>query len=211
MSAVATPAEQRVILEAVSWETYERLLAEHNEACGTRFAYDEGMLEIMVVSAGHEKPNRTLALLVEVLAEEFGLDVERVGSMTFKREPLRKGFEPDSAFYIAHAAAIRGRDVDAEVDPAADLIIEVDITRRSLPRFPIYAAFGVPELWRYDGSRVWIYRLEGSRYVESESSAALAPLTAALATEFLEESRRLRSTDWLRRVRQWARTHTPSK
>src|SRR5262249_61224467 len=119
------------------------------------------MLEILVVSAPHEEPNRTLAALVEVLAEEFGLELRRLGSTTFKREKLLKGFEPDSAFYIARASAVRGRHVDADVDPPPDLIIEIDISRSSLPRFPIFAAFGVPELCRYDGSRVSIWRLEG--------------------------------------------------
>ncbi len=60
-TTVASPAaEQRVTLQ-VSWETYERLLAEHPDAAGPRFTYDEGTLEIMVVSASHETPNRILA------------------------------------------------------------------------------------------------------------------------------------------------------
>jgi Uma2 family endonuclease len=68
MSTVATPpAEQRVKLE-VTWETYERLLAEHPDRAGPRFTYSEGVLEIMVVSAEHEQPNRILARLVEEVA-----------------------------------------------------------------------------------------------------------------------------------------------
>ena len=49
----APPVEtvQCVILHGVSWETYERLLAEHEESSGTHFTYDQGMLEIMVLSA----------------------------------------------------------------------------------------------------------------------------------------------------------------
>ncbi len=206
MSTVLTPVEHKVILTGVSWETYERLLAEHEDRTGTRFAYDEGTLEIMVVSARHENPNRTLAMLVEVLAEEFGIDIFRLGSTTFKREEMLKGFEPDSAFYIGHAAAVEGIDVDPAVDPPPDLTIEVDVTSPSLSRFPIFAAFGVPEVWRYDGSRVAFFRLEGGRYRETELSAVLPGLTAAIATEFLEASRSMRSTQWLRRVRAWARS-----
>ena len=96
--------------------------------------------------------------------------------------------------------------VDATVDPPPDLVIEIDVTRSSLDRFPIFAAFGVPEVWRYDGSRVSIWRLEGGQYVETESSAALLPLTGSMATRFLEESRTMRSPEWLRRVREWARS-----
>ncbi|MBA3714274.1 MAG: Uma2 family endonuclease [Pyrinomonadaceae bacterium] len=100
MATVLSPSESRVILHGISWETYERLLAEHVESAGPRFTYDSGMLEIMILSLEHEKPNRTLALFVDLVAAELEIDVERVGSNTFKREDLLKGFEPDSSFYI---------------------------------------------------------------------------------------------------------------
>lgn len=205
MAAVASPAEQKVILSGVSWETYQRLLNEQQDHSGARFTYDRGSLQIMVLYARHEHPNRTLALLVEVLAEEWGINVYALGSTTFQREDLLKGFEPDTCFYVAHASAVLGREVDLALDPPPDLIIEVDITSPSLPRFPIFAAFGVPEVWRYDGARVTIFRLESQRYVEAEHSTALPPLTGDVATRFLEESRHTRSTEWLRRVQEWAR------
>src|SRR5712692_4473821 len=117
MATVLTPVEHKVILSGVSWETYQRLLAEHEDENGPRFSYNEGTLEIMVLSARHEQPNRILAQLVDVIAEEFGIEVCPLGSTTFQRSELLKGFEPDSAFYIAHAPEIGGRDVDPAVDP----------------------------------------------------------------------------------------------
>lgn len=205
-TTVASPAaEQRVTLQ-VSWETYERLLAEHPDAAGPRFTYDEGTLEIMVVSASHETPNRILARLVDEVAVELGINAYPLGSTTFKREELLKGFEPDSAFYIGRRSVLWDTEVDAAVDPPPDLVIEIDVSRSSLPRFPIFAAFGVPEVWRYDGTRVSIWRLEAGRYVEAERSTALPVVTGPLATRFLEESRTLPSTEWVRRVREWARS-----
>ena len=204
MATVASPAERLVALKGVSWETYERLLAEHQDQSGTRFTYNEGTLEIMVLSARHEHPSEILKLLVQMIAGELGIDVYPLGSTTFKRPNLLKGFEPDGGFYIARAEEMEGREVDPATDPPPDLIIEVDITSWSLDRFPIFAAFGVPEVWRYDGSRVVIYRLEAGRYVEVENSAALPPVTGAVATGFLELRRQIRSTEWLRRVREWA-------
>jgi Uma2 family endonuclease len=190
----------------VSWETYERLLAEIVESAGTRFTYDEGTLEILVVSFGHENPNRTLAYLVEVVAEETQRDLHRAGSTTFKRKDLAKGFEPDSCFYIDHAEQVRGKEeLDLVTDPPPDLVIEVDITRSSLSRFPIFAALGVPEVWRFDGNRVTMHRLERGSYAQIEASLALPPLTASQATVFLDESRQEKSTVWLRRVREWVR------
>ncbi len=205
MATITAPVQQKVILRGVSWETYRRLVAEHQESGGTHFIYDEGNLEIMVLSSRHEEPNRTLGLLVELIAGELGIDFRQLGSTTFQREDLRKGFEADSAYYLAHASAVEGREVDPAVDPPPDLTIEVDVASPSLDRFPIFAAFGVPEVWRYDGSRVAIYLLESGRYMEAASSSALPPLTARMATSFLEERRHLGSTQWMRQVREWAR------
>lgn len=206
MATVTSPPERLVTLTGVSWETYERLLAEHQDQRGTRFTYDDGNLEIMVVSSRHELPNRILAMLVEAVAEGLGIALIPLGSTTFKRASLRKGFEPDSAYYIGRASALWGQDhIDPAVDPPPDLIIELDVSSWSLDRFPIFAAFGVPEVWRYDGTRVTIFRLEGDRYVEVQTSRLLPPVTGSLATRFLEESRQLASHEWLERVREWAR------
>jgi len=47
MIAISIPAEQRTILQNISWETFETLLAETGVNRGSRFAYDCGILEIM--------------------------------------------------------------------------------------------------------------------------------------------------------------------
>src|SRR5215475_11076391 len=130
--ATIAPPEQRVLMHNISWETYERLLRESVGNPGTRFAYDEGELEIMVVYVGHENPNRTLAAIVEITASETRRDFFRSGSTTFKREELAKGFEPDSSYYFRNASLMRGkRDLELPHDPPPELVIEVDITRSS--------------------------------------------------------------------------------
>lgn len=124
MAPVLSPPTQRVILRNISWETYERLLAEHEESSSTHFTYDRGLLEIMVLSARHEAIKHTLALIVEVVAEELALDVYGVGSTTFRREDLARGFEPDACFYMQQAAQMREKDdIDPHVDPPPDLAI----------------------------------------------------------------------------------------
>src|SRR5215831_12211189 len=189
MAAVLHLPEQKVILKGVSWETYERLLAEHEGESGTRFAYDSGILEILVPS------------------EEMALNIESLGSTTLKRPDLLKGFEPDSCFYIQHAEAIRdNEEIDLTVDPPPpDLVIEIDITSPSLDKFPLYAAVGVPEVWRYEGTHVNMYRLVGEHYVAVPRSAVLPLLTNEHATRFLEERKQEPSMVWFRAVRAWAR------
>lgn len=197
---------QHVILRGVSWETYERLLAEHEESSGTHFAYDRGRLEIMVLSAKPEAIKHTLALLVEILAEELAVDVYGLGSTTFRREDLERGFEPDACFYIQQEALVRSKEeIDLAVDPPPDLVIEVDLTSLSLNKFPIFAALGVPEVWRYDNAQVTIFRLEAGKYFERPESDALAKVTSEALTDFVTTSKALKRTVWLRRVREWAR------
>ncbi len=203
--AIALP-EHRVLLRNISWETYERLLSENVNTLGTRFAYDEGLLEIMVVSSGHESPNRSIADLIVITALESGKDYWPAGSTTFQRKDLEKGFEPDSCYYFAQADRVRGNDnLDLAVDPPPELVIEVDMTRSSLNRFRIFAAVGVSEVWRYDGERVSMFRLENEEYSEVSASVALPPLTAAKVTEFLEQSRSAKRPEWLSQVRAWVR------
>ena len=197
---------QRVILRHVSWETYERLLAEHEQSSSPRFTYDGGVLEIMSPSTRHERLNRRIATLCEVIAEECNIELDNVGSNTFKREDLARGFEPDSCFYVQHAEHVRHREqIDLAVDPPPDLVIEIDISRSSLDRFPIFASIGVPEVWRYDGVRVAIFTLAGGAYQEHETSEAFPGVTSQIITQFMEESTTLQRTVWLRRVRTWAR------
>jgi len=89
---VTNTAEQKVILEGVSWETYERLLAENLEKPGTRFAYDRGTLEIMVVSFNHEDLCATIAMLVGLIAAELEIDCVDSRSTTFLRKDLAQGY-----------------------------------------------------------------------------------------------------------------------
>src|SRR5215510_2863077 len=202
----APPSEtgQRVILHGVSWETYERLLADFQDSHSAHFAYDRGALEIMVLSLKHEIFNRTLATLVEIVAEEMQGDVINAGSTTFKRADLRRGFEPDSCFYIHNAERVRSKDeIDLTVDPPPDLVVEIDITSPSLNKFPIFAAMGIPEVWRYDGEGVTIFKLEKEEYSIQEASGVFPGLTSPVIKRFLEDSQMKRSA-WVRSVREWA-------
>jgi hypothetical protein len=85
------------------------------------------------------------------------------------------------------------------------LVIEIAISRSSLDRFPIFASIGVPEVWRYDGTRVAIFTLAGGAYQEQGTSEAFPGVTSQIITRFMEESATLTRTVWLRRVRAWAR------
>ena len=205
-SVLSPTTGQQIILHGVSWETYEQLLSDFQDSHAAHFTYDRGVLEIMVLSFKHETVNRTLAHLVSMIAEELQIDTISAGSTTFKRQDLAKGFEPDSCFYIQNEGRISGKaEIDLDTDPPPDLIIEIDISSSSLNKFPVYAHIGVPEVWRYDGTRVVFFVLAGENYEAAEESRALPALTSGVATDFLEASTQLKSTVWSRRLRDWAR------
>ena len=163
-------------------------------------------MEIMSPSPEHEAYNRSIALLVEFLAAELGIDVYNLGSTTFRREDLERGFEPDSCFYIENEERVRGKArIDLSVDPPPDLVIEIDITSPSFSKLPIYAQIGVPEVWRYDGERLKILVLEGSEYAETTESTVVPPVTSNVLSNFMEKSTTTKRTVWLEAVREWAR------
>ncbi|MEX0819463.1 MAG: Uma2 family endonuclease [Pirellulaceae bacterium] len=175
MSTVNTPAEQRVVLHDVSWDTYLALISETDRP-GKRIAYDQGVLEIMSPGMLHENAGRLIGRMIEVFTEERDIEICSSASTTFKRDDLKRGFEADESYYIANARAVRGVDeIDLSIDPPPDLAIEVDITRSSIRKFSIYGSIGVPEIWRYDGSEVHVYVLGNEETYESVKASAVLP------------------------------------
>jgi Uma2 family endonuclease len=198
--------EQRMALGHVSWETYERLLADYADSSSPRFTYDRGTLEIMSPSIEHEELKEIAAAVADMIAEEWQVEFKRLGSTTFRRSDLERGLEPDSCFYIQNVERIRGKgEIDLLVDPPPDLVIEVEVTSPLLDKLQIYARFGVPEIWRYEGDRFSILRLAGEQYKNSPQSCVLPPLSQSVLADFIEQSKTLTTLAWRRMVRNWAR------
>jgi Uma2 family endonuclease len=203
---IRRPASDRVIVRNVSWKTYERLLKDLENCSSPRLAFDQGVLEVMSPHLEHEEVNRTLASIVEIALEKLNVNFRNAGSTTFKREDLDRGFEPDSSFYIQSIERIRRKKrIDLQIDPPPDLIIEVDLTRDSLNKFPLYAALHVPEVWRYEDA-LEIWALDRGRYVRRRASVAAPILTEHIVTELLQSSLRLERPAWFRHARKQIRS-----
>ena len=182
-------ANQQVVLSNVSWETYEMLLEDLEGRSAPRLTYDRGQLEIMSPTPEHERLNRRINLIVDIVAAELDIRVDVLGSTTFRREDIDRCFEPDSCFYVAKADRVRGKKrIDLGKDPAPDLVIEIDITSSSIPKMPIFAHFGVPEVWQYDGSSLRMSKLEGNEYVSIDRSLAFPIITSRVLEDFLAKS-----------------------
>lgn len=209
MSAVLTEPtieiliEEHVFLPDVSWKLYEQLMKEHESRSAPRFTYDQGYLEIYIPSQKHEKKAKFLADIVRTIAEEREIEALNMGSTTFKRVGTKKGAEPDGCFYLQSYDEVFGQEkIDLEQFPP-DLVLEVDIFSPSINRFPIYAEFKVPEIWRYKNDEVKIHLFDGENYSESEESIALPKITGALLTQWLAESETTKRSAWLKNILSW--------
>ncbi len=102
---------------------------------------------------------------------------------------------------------MRGKKrLDLSVDPPPDLVVEIDFTHPSLNKLPLFAAFGIPEVWRFDGAGMEFYVLSGSDYVKADNSLALPQVTAMAVTKFVSESNSLGRLEWVRKLRVWAQS-----
>ena len=197
MAIAMQDSTQRILLSGIRWCTYEALLTDLGDSPATRLAYHQGLLEIMVPSFSHEQLNRLLASIVEALAMGMQQDFINAGSTTCKRADIERGFEPDSCFYVQPVDAIRGQTtIDVATDLHPDLVIEIDITHPSLEKLPVYAAIGVPEVWRSDGQQIVIYRLEAGTYIAANTSVVLPGITAHQVMSFLTLSTTMPRHAW---------------
>jgi Putative restriction endonuclease len=92
----------------------------------------------------------------------------------------------------------------ANCDIVSDLVVEIDSTSPSINKLVLFKEFGVPEVWRYDGQRLEILRLQGNGYEASVESVAFLGVSATTVTRLLREGWALRRTSWLRMTRAWA-------
>jgi len=67
MATVIRPVDQPVLMDGVSWTTYEALLADGGDRRQTRMAFDRGVLEIVTPSYEHEHVENIVTRVAEAL------------------------------------------------------------------------------------------------------------------------------------------------
>lgn len=208
---LTVPIGKSVLLENVSWQTFETLLVELGDHRAARLAYDRGILEIMAPLPEHEYYKEAVGVLVQDLADVLDLDYETLGSTTWKRQDLLAGVEPDNCFYFQNEQVIRGKlDFDLTTDPPPDLVLEIDLTSKSLDRLPIYLRLGVPEIWRYDKGQIKIYQLQNQAYVETSTSLAFPLFPVQEIIPFIQQHRAAGKKSMRRAFRDWAKQQMES-
>ena len=199
-------AEPRFVLYGVPWQVYLalRTLPENEHV---RMTYDRGALEMMRPSKRHEQFAVMVELLIHAWAEEGSIDILGCRTMTCRREDLDRGFEPDNCYYVAHEAEMRSKDdLDLRHDPPPDLAIEIDISTSSLEKLELYEAFGVPEVWLYDTSRIRVYVLQPDGiYSQQPRSNSFPFLPLDEVERFLQRRDTTDETTLIREFRDWVR------
>ncbi|MCI0357728.1 MAG: Uma2 family endonuclease [Planctomycetaceae bacterium] len=186
MSIAPQTFEHRTLLHNVPWETYQSLRVA-NPSGHLRMTFDRGELEIMSPSRNHERISYLVGRMIDEWTLLHDIEVGAGRNTTFSREDLLKGLEPDNCYWITHELVMRDKDeVDLSIDPPPDLVLEVDVTRSSIPKLPIYLALGVPEVWRWRHETLDILRLDDAGQYQSRSvSTELPSFPFALAIEIL--------------------------
>lgn len=204
-------AESRVkpdiaVLHDIDWTTYTRLLRAFDGRRHLRLTYDRGTLEIMSPLWEHEKTAYVLGRFIDIITDEFQVPCEPGRTVTLRRRRKSRGLEPDNCYWIASAERLAGKTrLDLRVDPPPDLAIEMDVTHSSLDRMSIYAALGVPEVWRVTSKGLTFNILGGGTYKVRRRSLSFPQLASADLVPFLAQLASTGTAAIVRQFREWVR------
>ncbi len=188
LDSTQTIGEKRVTLRGLTWQAYQQILQALPQSRAARLTYDHGVLEIAMPLEEHEYASELIGLFIRVLVGEMGLKLKSLRSTTLDREDLDRGSEPDCAYYIQNQPRVAGRKVDLAIDPPPDLVVEVDITHTDIDKNRLYAAMGVPELWRYNGRDWRIFQLQHGKYQECDRSPTFDWVEKEHLYQFLDQA-----------------------
>lgn len=198
--------QQHLVMYDVSWAFYQRVL-DHIGNGSLRVTFDCGSMEITRSLLEHERAKGAFIRLLEMMTLELDVESINLGSTTFCREDAQFGIDPDVCFYLMNADRIRRmKRFDPAKYPPPDLVIDMDIVRRAIPRLPVYAALDVPELWRFDGAKLTVLVLQSGTYRQAGRSPTFRLLPMDLFSEFIRRALHEEQTSVVRAFRDWLRS-----
>jgi Uma2 family endonuclease len=200
-SLISEAPETRMVLRNVSWQTFVAL-ADEREGSVPRMTYDEGVLEMMSPKRKHENLGCLIGRMIEAYSEIQGIEILSVASVTVKRSDLQKAYEADESYYVTNIDRVLAKEeLDFEVDPAPDLVVEIELTSSAIDKLELFAAMQVREVWRHDGDTLQFYRLTDGQYEPIPSSFELPGLEASLIDRFLGQRLQSGETTLIRAFR----------
>ncbi|GCL35404.1 hypothetical protein SR1949_04980 [Sphaerospermopsis reniformis] len=111
-----------------------------------------------------------------------------------------------TAYYIQNELLVRGKEnIDLAFDPPPDLVLEVEYSRPKIDKLKLYAAMGISEFWRYNGTSLRIYILTNRQYSENQISPTFAPIQITEIPRFIAESKKIGQMSATRAFRNWVK------
>ncbi len=196
--------EKRVVFRDLEWSAFKQIQHLLIERTHALFTYDNGVLEITMPLESHERFARLIERFIWILVGGMGLDMKTMGSTTLDRADLLKSAEPDNGYYIQSFELVADHTIDLNVDPAPDLVVEVDITHTDIEKNALYASLGVPEFWRFNGREWKILCLHEDCYIEQERSPTFPFVQKTDLYDFLEAAL-VREMPAETKLRKWIR------
>ncbi len=180
MDTVGPPSPRReedrdhvVIIPNVTWSLYESLLRARGDRRRPKYAYLDGVLEVMTTSIWHELDKKLFARLLEAFAEERDVELIGAGETTFRKEAEEAGLEPDECYFVDR------------IKDAPDIAFEVVHTSGGIEKLEIYRRLRVGEVWFWIDGHFWLYALVDARYEEIRASRILPAFDFEQVTRIL--------------------------
>lgn len=168
-------AEQRLVLDGVSWQQYELLLATlGDDFPNLRLSYLEGALEIMTTSPEHEELKKIISMLLEAYFQETRTRFHSMGSATFRKAMKLRGLEPDECYCLGQKKEF------------PDIAIEVVLSSGLVDKMEIYRGLGVAEVWQWQDGQFQIHHLRSTDYEIIQNSELLPSLDLLLLSSYVK-------------------------
>lgn len=172
----AQPAEQRLLLDGVSWQQYETMLSTlGDDFPNLRLSFLEGKLEIMTTSPEHEELKSIIRLLLEAYFFETQTRFHCIGAATFRKVAKQRGLEPDECYCLGTARK-----------EVPDIAIEVVLTSGLVDKLEIYRGLAVAEVWEWQNRQFVIHCLGRGGYKNLNRSQLLPNLNLLLLASFIK-------------------------
>jgi len=189
----------------VGWDEYSAFLDEMGNDY-YRSSYSDGEFEILMPLSIDAARAYIVSRLIQTLADELDLPIKGLDPVTIRREDLQKGLEPDRCFYFDNEPLVRGKlHLDFDIDPPPDLAVEAEVTVSIGRRLRIYAALGVPEVWRYDDGLIVCQLNEDSEYVTVERSRFFPKVPLTELVKFVKMYEQMGERELFKTFRTWVR------
>jgi Uma2 family endonuclease len=164
--------DSQLTLPCVTWSQFELVESSFSGIGGVKFAYFDGILEIMAPSPDHEDYKSTIGLLLEAYMRTVGIRFYARGSATLGSKALGGRKEPDESYNFGVKK------------PIPDLVIEVIISSGGIDLLQLYQRLEVPEVWLWQDGMLKVYHLDG-HYQAIDRSSFLPDLDLAILAKYI--------------------------